>query len=276
VRGFTSDPYRMARIATLHALGDIWAMGAAPQAVLVTVTLPHLGRGLQEEWLGEIMAGTTASLDGTGAEVVGGHSSMGAELSLGYSITGLLDGDPISLAGARPGQALVLTRALGSGVLFAGEMQSKARGVDVAALLDALERPQGVAAAILKDAGATAMTDVTGFGLAGHLYGLVTQSGVGASVELSAIPLFAGALELSNAGIRSHLYESNAAAVPLIHDRFDSRFRLLFDPQTAGGLLAAVPAAGVQSIIEGLHESGFSDAVIIGMISDVPGEIRVV
>ena len=274
VRTFTPDPFRMARIATLHALGDIWAMGAAPQAVLVTVTLPQLGRGLQEEWLGEIMAGTTRSLAGTGAEVVGGHSSMGAELSIGYSITGLVDGDPISLAGAQPGQRLVLTRPLGSGVLFAGEMQSKARGQDVESLLDLLEMPQGEASGILKAAGATAMTDVTGFGLAGHLRGMLTQSGVGASIELDAVPIFDGALELSNAGVRSHLYDANRAAVQVIEDRVHRRSRLLFDPQTAGGMLAAVPAANAESVVAELVAAGFPGSAVIGSITETSGELR--
>jgi len=274
VRAFTPDPYRMARIATLHALGDIWAMGAAPQAVLVTVTLPYLGRGLQEEWLGEVMAGTTRSLAGTGAEVVGGHSSMGAELSLGYSITGLLDGDPISLAGAQPGQRLVLTRPLGSGVLFAAEMRGKAHGQDVIDLLDTLEMPQGQAATILTKAGASAMTDVTGFGLAGHLQGMLSQSRVGATLDVASIPLFSGALKMSNAGVRSHLYDSNAAAALLIEDRLDPRSRLLHDPQTAGGLLAAVPSDKADNVVTSLHEAGFNDSAVIGTITDAPGQLR--
>lgn len=274
VREFTPDPFRMARIATLHALGDIWAMGAAPQAVLATVTLPQLGRGLQEEWLSEIMAGTAISLAGSGAEVVGGHTSMGSELSLGYSITGLVEGDPISLAGARIGQSLVLTRPIGSGVLFAAEMQGKARGQDMETLLDTLEIPQGAAAAILKNFGATAMTDVTGFGLAGHIHGMLTQSKVGASVDISAVPIFAGALDMSNIGVRSHLFESNAAAVPVIQEGFDSRFRLVHDPQTAGGLLAAVPEENAAEIVTALHAAGFADSAIIGTITETPGELR--
>jgi len=143
LRTFTPDPFRMATIATLHAMGDVWAMGAKPQAVLVTITLPQLSSNLQEEWLREIMAGTARALDGSGAEVVGGHTSMGAELSIAYTVTGLLEQPAITLAGAQPDQALVLSRPIGSGLLFAGEMQRLARGADITALLDELERPQG-------------------------------------------------------------------------------------------------------------------------------------
>lgn len=276
VRAFTTDPYRMARIATLHAMGDAWAMGATPQAVLVTVTLPQLGRGLQEEWLGEIMAGTSRALEGTGAEIVGGHTSMGAELSLGYTITGIAN-SPISLAGATAGQKLILTRPIGSGVLFAAEMQYQALGTDVAELLAILERPQGDASAALVDAGATAMTDVTGFGLAGHLLGILRESStpdnpLAAEVNLDAVPVFAGAEAVSSNGIRSHLYESNAAAVPVTQRGQHPRAELLFDPQTAGGMLAAVPAENAEGALTTIAALGHQCAIIGSLI---PGETEI-
>lgn len=272
LRAFTTDPYRMARIATLHALGDAWAMGASPQAVLVTVTLPQLGRGLQEEWLGEIMAGTAEALDGTGAEVVGGHTSMGAELALGYTVTGIASA-PISLAGASAGQKLVLTRPLGSGVLLAAEMQLKARGQDVMSLLDTLEQPQGDAAMALVRAGATAMTDVTGFGLAGHLFGIVRESStdatpLAAELDLAALPIYSGALEALRAGVRSHLYESNKAAVPVVGH--GARLPLIFDPQTAGGMLAAVPAETADAAVAEIAALGHTCAVVGSIVSGEP------
>ena len=277
VRAFTTDPFRMARIATLHALGDAWAMGASPQAVLVTVTLPQLGRGLQEEWLGEIMAGTTLALEGTGAEIVGGHTSMGAELSVGYSVTGIVS-SPVSLAGAAAGQKLVLTRPIGSGVLFAAEMQRKARGEDITELLAILERPQGAPAAALVDAGATAMTDVTGFGLAGHLYGMIRESStedepLAAALDLDSIPFFDGALKASADGVRSHIYESNAGFVPVTVSASDSRVPLIYDPQTAGGMLAAVPSENAADVVAKINALGHSSAVI-GSILPGPTEIR--
>ena len=274
LRTFTGDPFRMARIATLHALGDIWAMGADPQAVLVTVTLPQLGHALQGEWLGEIMAGTTAALETTNAEIVGGHTSMGAELSVGYSITGLAINEPITLAGASAGQQLVLTRPIGSGLLLAGEMQRRARGHDVAALLDILETPQGDAAAVLAMGGATAMTDVTGFGLAGHLFGMLRESNLAAELELDNIALFDGALDLARSGLRSHLHASNASAIPLTQTGADPRATVLFDPQTAGGFLAAVPAAAANDIVTELVSLGHASSVIGTLIDGVP-EVRV-
>lgn len=271
VRAFTTDPFRMAKIATLHAMGDVWAMGAQPQAVLVTVTLPQLGRGLQEEWLSEIMAGTSHALEGTGAEVVGGHTSMGAELSLGYTVTGIVD-SPITLAGAVAGHKLVLSRPIGSGVLFAAEMQLKARGQDITELLDVLEEPQGNVARTLADAGATAMTDVTGFGLAGHLYGILRASStdaqpLAAELAIDDIPLFHGAADASLAGVRSHIYESNAAAIPVSQQGRDPRYPLIFDPQTAGGFLATVPAENVAQL-----DDQFS---VIGTVIVGESEIRI-
>ncbi len=275
LRTFTADPFRMATIATLHALGDIWAMGADPQAVLVTITLPHMSSKLQEEWLREIMAGTSKALDGTGGEVVGGHTSMGAELTIGYSITGLLDRPAITLAGAEPGQTLILTRPLGSGILFAGEMQRKARGADIAALLDELERPQGESARLLANAGATAMTDVTGFGLAGHLYGICRESNVRADIILDGIEVFDGALELSQNGLRSHLHASNAQAVPVVERTVTTRAPIVYDPQTAGGFLAAVPANTAGDVVAELRARG-DRASIVGQVLAGDPQIQVV
>lgn len=272
VRSFTPDPFRMSKIAALHAMGDIWAMGASPQAVLVTVTLPQLARPLQSEWLAEIMAGAAEVLLPTGAEIVGGHTSMGAELSLGFSITGLLDAPAITLAGATVGQRLIVSRPVGSGLLFAGEMQRQARGPDVASLLATLELPQGPAAAILAAAGATAMTDVTGFGLAGHLFGMLRESAVAAELQLDEIPIFDGALDLAVDGLRSHLHAANQRGVPIITNSDDPRLPLIFDPQTAGGMLAAVPEVAADQAVADLVDAGFESAVI-GTIHE--GEPRI-
>jgi len=270
LRAFTTDPYRMSKIAALHAMGDIWAMGAAPQAVLVTVTLPQLSRSLQSEWLAEIMAGAAEVLTPTGAEIVGGHTSMGAELSLGFSITGLVEKPPITLAGAVPGQALLLTRPIGSGVLLAAEMQLQADGADIEHLLDVLEQPQGEASRILADAGATAMTDVTGFGLAGHLFGMLRESEVAAELILNEIPFFPGSVKLASDGVRSHLHAANQVGVPITSSGTDARENLLFDPQTAGGFLASLPADQAEKALADLHTAGFLTTIIGSIVAGTP------
>ncbi len=247
LRAFTLDPWLLSRIAAIHALGDVWAMGAAPQAALASIVLPHMSDRLQRETLREIMAAAADIFGAEGAAIVGGHTTLGAEAMIGFAVTGLAE-TPITLAGARPGEALVLTRAIGSGTILAAEMAGGAPGAAVAAALDLMATPQGEIARALAPH-ATAMTDVTGFGLAGHLAGLCAASGVTARVDLSAVPLMPGARALAAAGVRSSLHAANGAAlVGRATIPEGDAGALMTDPQTAGGLLAAVPEAAVPAL----------------------------
>jgi selenide,water dikinase len=239
LRAFVEDPWLMTRIALQHALGDIWAMGAAPQAVLSQIVLPRAAPEVHAGMLAEITAAAAEGARALGADLVGGHTSIGAELTIGFTVTGLVAGRAIGLDGAQPGDRLVLTRPIGTGVLLAAEMQGAAQGGDIAALWATLAADQSAIAAALARV-AHAMTDVTGFGLAGHLARLCAASGVGALVDPAAVPVHPGAEALAAAGHRSSLYPANRALVPDWPD-ITARQHLLFDPQTAGGLLAAVP-----------------------------------
>ncbi|MCT4684682.1 MAG: selenide, water dikinase SelD [Roseicyclus sp.] len=269
LRGFAEDAVLVARAAAVHAMGDIWAMGARPQAATATVILPRMAARMQGAWLDEVMEAARAVFAAEGAEVVGGHSSMGAELTLGFTVTGLLERAPITLAGARPGDALVLSRGIGTGVVLAAEMRRIAQGEKVAACWAQMTAPQGAAAAILAPV-AHAMTDVTGFGLAGHLGNICAASGVGAEVALEAVPLLPGALRLSGAGVRSTLYEQNRAALEgRVAAPATPLGALVFDPQTAGGLLAAVPGGEADRLAAELRAAGF-DAARIGTVTDGP------
>lgn len=269
LRAFTDDPVTMARISANHALGDIWAMGAAPQAATINLILPKLSADLQARTLGEIMATVHAALTDAGAAIVGGHTSLGAELTIGFTVTGLCDRDPITLRGAQPGDALILTKPLGSGVIMAAEMAGVAPGAVVAAALDLMCQPQAQASAILSDA--HAMTDVTGFGLAGHLSGIGEASQTGARLKLDQIPMMLGALELAQAGQHSTLFQDNIAGSGPITGPMGPRTDLLYDPQTAGGLLAAVAADSALDIISQLQAAGYTSAAIIGTVTDMPG-----
>ncbi len=266
LRGFVLDPALMTRIAAIHALGDIWAMGAAPQAATATVILPRMSPDLQRRTMSEIMTTASDVIRQAGAEIVGGHSSMGDEMTIGFTLTGLCDHDPITLSGGQPGDALILTKPLGSGVLMAAEMAGQADGAWVAEAYHQMVQPQGVASGIL--VGAHAMTDVTGFGLAGHLQGICAASGCGALVNPGAVPLMTGAAELSEMGIRSTIFEDNRMIVPELP--VGGAADLLFDPQTAGGLLAAVGATQAQILLEQLLKAGYP-AAIIGHLTDAPG-----
>lgn len=266
LRAFAADPALVARVAAIHALGDIWAMGAKPQAALATVILPRLEARLQRAWLDEVMMAASEVFAGEGAAIVGGHSSMGAELTVGFSVTGLVDGDPLTLQGAQPGDALILTKALGTGVILAAEMRAAADGDDVMAAWTAMGQSQGAAAGLLAPV-AKAMTDVTGFGLAGHLWNICAASGVGARVTLSALPVLPGAEALAARGIRSTLEPQNRAALSgVIEAPRSPRADLCFDPQTAGGLLAVVPPATADALVTDLRNLG-ADAHRIGEIT---------
>lgn len=270
LRAMVNDPVTMARIAAVHALGDIWAMGAEPQAALASIVLPRQSPRLAERALAEIMTAARDTMLRAGAEIVGGHSMLGAELIVGFTVTGLCASRPITLAGARPHQSIVLTKPLGSGVVMAAEMAGLARGADVAKALDLMMQPQGEAAAIL--AGASAMTDVTGFGLAGHLGALCEASGVGARVRMEAVPILPGAVGLSEQGVHSTLYAENRLPFPHLAD--DPLTDILFDPQTGGGLLAVIDG-DAEKLVADLKRIGF-EAAVIGQTTDRRGWLDIV
>ncbi|SDK58198.1 selenide, water dikinase SelD [Aliiruegeria lutimaris] len=272
LRAFTEDPALFARIAAVHALGDIWAMGAAPQVALANVTLPPMRGALQQQTLGEILGAATEVFRAEGADLVGGHTSTGAECSIGFTLTGLRPTPPVTLAGGRPGDALILTKPLGTGTILAGEMQGRAHGADVLDALASMARPQGTAARIL--AGAHAMTDVTGFGLAGHLLAICDASELGAEIRLEDIGFYRGAVALAADGIRSTLAPANRDVSGRMLLPEDPRAELLFDPQTAGGLLAAVGQGEAQGILRALLDAGF-DARQIGSLVEGPAFLTV-
>ena len=263
LRTFTADPALMARIAAVHALGDIWAMGAKPDTVLVSLILERVHPRLQRRTLLEVMAAIADVVADAGAEIVGGHTSEGAELTVGLTATGLAD-RPVAHAGALPGDALILTKPIGTGTVLAAEMAGRARGDWVLAAYRSMARPLAAASRLLGPV-ARAMTDVTGFGLAGHLDAMMRQSGTRARLSLDSVPFLPGAVALAETGIRSSLYPANRADHPLDGPQDGARAHLLHDPQTAGGLLAAVPAERAGDVLASLREAG-EDAARIGEV----------
>ncbi len=278
LRAFSHDPRLMARIAALHAMGDVWAMGAGPQVALAQITLPPLGPDLQTRTLAEIMDEAAATFREAGADIVGGHSTEGAELTIGFTVTGTAT-RTIGKGGAQPGDALILTKPLGSGTILAAEMAlarppGRLMGEVWAACIGQMTRAQGSAAAILTPH-ATAMTDVTGFGLAGHLLELLDASQTAATLRLTDIPLMPGVLELARQGHGSSLQPANLAAVSWrMTAPQDPRVDLLSDPQTAGGLLAAVPSDQAETLLAALKAAGH-DAAIIGTVTAGPPHLTV-
>ncbi len=264
LRAFWNDPWMFARIAALHALGDVWAMGAAPQAALAQITLPPLSADLQTRWMREIMAAASEVFQAEGAVIAGGHSTIGAELVIGFTVTGLPKGKPITLTGAQAGDQILLTRPIGTGVLMAAEMESDAPGDNIAAALKTMSTSQSDAAQRLA-ATAHAMTDVTGFGLAGHLRRMAKASGLSADISLVDIPVYDGAEALAERGIRSSIWNENRTAHP-VNGPNSARADLLFDPQTAGGLLAALSPKDAPQALNDIRAMGHQ-AALIGQFS---------
>jgi selenide, water dikinase len=276
LRAFTLNPHLMAKVTAIHALGDIWAMGAAPQVALAQITLPPLSPKLQAETLRQIMAGATEVITAAGADLVGGHTSQGAELTIGFTITGLAS-RAITKAGATPGNVLILTKPIGSGTILAAEMANASLpgallGDITLSAFSQMLLPLANAAKILAPQ-AQAMTDVTGFGLAGHILEILQASDCAATLSLGKVPTLPGAIRLAAAGYASSLAAGNRAATTSYMTFTESpAAALLFDPQTAGGLLAAVPADQAEAILAMLG----GNAAIIGTLTQGPPHIAVV
>ncbi|NBD31059.1 MAG: selenide, water dikinase SelD [Alphaproteobacteria bacterium] len=254
----TEDPALMARIAAIHALGDVWAMGADPQSALISLILPRMSPELQKRTLAEITDAAATVMAQAGAAIVGGHTTQGAAMTIGFTVTGLASTTPITVKGARPGDALILTKPIGSGTILAAEMRGQASGADVLACFDVMMQGQGAAARLLSTS--HAMTDVTGFGLAGHLSAICRASGTGAI--LRDVPVMAGAMDLAAAGIRSSLYPENVLGSLPVNGPEGPLKTLLFDPQTCGGLLAAVDGDEAAQTCAALQDAGYPSRII--------------
>jgi selenide,water dikinase len=272
-RAFVDDPYLFGKVAANHALGDVFAMGGEPQSATAIVTVPPGLEAKVEDQLFQMMTGAVEVLNAAGCALVGGHTGEGKELALGFAVNGLVDENlhtVLHKGGLKAGQALILTKPIGTGTLFAAHARTAARGRWVQAALQSMVQSNQAGARILLAHGATACTDLTGFGLLGHLVEMTKPSGVDAELDLSALPLLDGALECVAAGISSSLAPANVRLRRALRNQAefvdDPRYPLLFDPQTAGGLLASVPADQAPACVAALQAAGYAHAAVIGRI----------
>ncbi|MCB9760707.1 MAG: selenide, water dikinase SelD [Alphaproteobacteria bacterium] len=268
---FTDDPWLVGRVAAVNALSDLHATGVAPRHALALVTVPEDEE--PEECLFQVLAGARHALDVDECALLGGHTTVGDTLQVGFAVTGYAPNAAALWRNStlQEGDRLVLTRALGTGVLFHADGAGRAAGTWVGAALQRMLRGNGPAAGIARRIGVTAATDVTGFGLAGHMGEMLRGAGLSATLWLDALPPLPGVVELLQRGERSTFHDQNREAIkglsvsPEAHAH--PRLELLFDPQTAGGLLLAVSPAKVSMLLAALHGAGERDAVAIGEVT---------
>jgi len=267
-RAMISDPYNFGRIAANHSLSDMHAMGCQPVSALALVQLPHALPRIQEEDMVQMMSGACQALKESDCALVGGHTVEGIEPAMGFTITGHMDANESALlkSGMKSGQRILITKLVGTGTILAAEMRKKAHGVWFAGAVKSMVQSNGPAVTILRKHGVTACTDITGFGVAGHLLEMLKASEVSARLSIGSLPCLPGAVELVKRGIFSSLQPSNLRSRHLVFGKMDhEKYPLLFDPQTSGGVIASVPASSAAAAIKELRASGV-DAQDIGEV----------
>ena len=274
-RPIIDDPYVLAKIAVVHAVSDIYAMGGRVGPIMVNLTLPYGSESITRSLLQQVMAGVLSQTKAEGGQLVGGHTAEGLELNITVSVTGWAPPDHIKTSrGTQLDDHLVLTKALGTGTLFAASMRGQAAPSWISHAVAMMLQSNRPAGALIAAPSVHAVTDVTGFGLAGHLQGMLA-AGQGVDLILPHLPVLNGALtSLSELGVYSTAHDKNQRAATLVRTQDFSdpellaRQSLLFDPQTSGGLLISVAPDASQDLVARLKASGFDQAAVIGRITD--------
>ncbi len=276
-RSLINDPFIFGQIAAHHSLSDLFAMGATPQSALAMATLPYGVDAVLAETLYHLLAGATKVLQQAGAELVGGHTTEGAELAFGLACNGLVKRDRIlSKQGIQPDQVLILTKPLGTGLIFAAAMRQKARDVWIDAALQSMLQSNQAAAQCFLAHQATACTDITGFGLMGHLSEMLRSAPIQVQLDLASVPFMAGVPKILSQNIHSSLYPQNLKAGNGVENQSQVQthplWPILFDPQTSGGLLAALPKECSERCLEELKKIGYEQSSIIGQAASIQGQ----
>lgn len=269
------DAEAFGAIAATNAISDVYAMGGRPLFALNLVFFPD--DRLPLDVLHAIMRGSARACRRMGVVIVGGHSVRDSDIKYGLAVMGEVERDRIlSNRGARPGDALVLTKALGTGVIGTAIKKAVASPAEIAAAIESMTTPNGDALALARDRGLHACTDVTGFGLLGHLRNIVRGSGVDAVVDMAALPLLPGALEHASAGLVPGGSKANLAFLePMLRrtgPEDELRTLLAADAQTSGGLLLCVDPEQAAELTRALCDHGLAAAVIGKLVSRAGAE----
>jgi selenide, water dikinase len=277
-QSFMDDPWIVGRVAAIHALSDLWAAGTKPTAAVAMVTLPEGSRRQQRQMLAHLLRGAIREFETAGVVLVGGHTVDGESLSIGFTVMGQTqDQRPFSKYGLQPGDQLILTKPVGTGVILAAAAVNKATTIGVQAAVDCMLQSNRLAADVARSSDLTSVTDVTGFGLAGHLFEMLDASNVSARLDLSALPLLPGASQCFSEGVRSSLDPENRHIESRIVTSSAQlcttpEYDVLFDPQTSGGLLLSVSSDMANDTLQRLVDAGMVEAHIIGEVIDAKGQ----
>lgn len=266
----SDDPRTFGRVAAINSLNDIYAMGGRPLTALSIVCYPQKG-----DWdvLAEILAGGQEALNSEGVVVLGGHSVDDQEIKFGYSVTGIIDPRDVKTnSNAQPGDVLILTKPIGTGVISTGIKFQKASPVAIEAQVKAMTTSSKHASEVMVKHGANACTDVTGFGLLGHAFEMAKGSNLTLQIDSQSIPLLPDVIDLIRQKMLTRGDRNNRAYVGdtlrFSADVTPEMQSALFDPQTAGGLLISVPATSAKEVLASLP-----DSQVIGTVKEFNGKL---
>jgi selenide,water dikinase len=273
-RSFISDPYLLGQIATQHALSDIYAMGGVAKTAQVGLTLEAANRKIQQEDIFQVMSGVLDILTQSAVSLVGGHTGEGSELAISLAVQGEVAPERILRKHlSKPGNRLILTKPIGTGVIFAANMLAQANGKLVDEALSSMLQSNKTAMETIKTFAVSGCTDITGFGLLGHAFEMLGKSSdnaLGIKIDYLAIPTFDGVGELFAKGYYASIAHENyeSLSVVLSAEVSNQKFPALFDPQTSGGLLFSVPSHQTEACLKALHKNNVSRACVIGEVID--------
>jgi selenide,water dikinase len=270
------DPWTFGAIAAANAMSDVYAMGGE---VVLALNIAGFPEDFPPEVMGEVFRGGAEKVAEGGGVVAGGHTVIDAEPKYGLSVMGTVHPKKVlSKAGAQPGEALVLTKALGTGLILTAAKREEARALDLEAAVASMLRLNRHASHLAREAGASAVTDVTGYGVAGHALEVAERSGVQVVLRAGALPLLPGALDYARAGVdfggQRRNREQLAERVSLPKELPEEVARVVFDPQTSGGLLIAVPPEKAGPLVSRLRGDGY-DAAVVGEVRAGPAQVVV-